>query len=99
MIDLSNRSLYAGIIAALLSAVIAFALGAMPAVLVAVAAGFVWPVLWFAVQFVAARFVNLPNLVARATAAIEAGDLDEANRLASIAEERRRLRQPEPVEA
>ena len=92
MIDLSNRSLYAGIIAALLAAAIAFALGALPLVYVAVAVGFAWPALWFAVQYAAARFANLPNLVARATAAIEAGDLDEANRLASIAEERRRLR-------
>jgi hypothetical protein len=92
MIDLSNRSLYAGIIAALLAAVLAFALGAMPAVLIAVAAGFAWPVLWFAVQFVAARFVNVSGLVARATAAVEANNLDEATRLASVAEAAQHLR-------
>jgi hypothetical protein len=54
MIDLTNRTLYAGPIVALLAALLAFAFAPW-LVLPIVAAGFAWPPLWFAVQFAAAR--------------------------------------------
>lgn len=53
MRDLTNRSLYAGPVVALLAALLAFALGAMPVAVATALAGFAWPVLWFAVQFAA----------------------------------------------
>jgi hypothetical protein len=99
MIDLTNRTLYAGPIAALLVALLAFALGAMPVVLAAVAAGFAWGPLWFAVQFVASRRASVSRIVARATSALEADDLAEATRLAMLAEAVQFHRQPVEVAA